>query len=215
MCSLMSTHSSLPESLTFVWLHPTPSFCFYIWLSQCTLFIPFSLWLGHGLIKCSRGESGRAAWWMGQCASSPCVHACRSAYQTYEMWPDLPSRQWRDPGARQTGVVAGLPRVFLNSLIKTPGPGRPLVPASVFGMLQSHCLSFYLFISNPAPFPLPPSSLHSLTFVLFALCSILLYNLSLLFSLSSVFFWLSSVFLCFSNSPSYSLSPAFPFLLSH
>lgn len=87
------------------------------------------------------------------------------------MWPDLLNRQWCDPGARQTSVIAGLPRVFLNLLIKTSNPRHPfLTPA--FVVLLSHCLSFYLFISNPAPFPLPPSSLHSSNFVLLlcALC---------------------------------------------
>lgn len=60
------------------------------------------------------------------------------------------------PGARRTSVVAGRPCVFLDSLIKT---------SDLTSVSDPLCLSFYLFISNPAPFPLPPSSLHSLNFV--------------------------------------------------
>lgn len=108
-------------------------------------------------------------------------------------------------------------------------------------MSASKCyLSFYQFISNTARFPLPPSSLHSLNFVLLLclLCCHTVWNpfFSFLFfsynsvdlSVSSPYLYiyrtffpqsqdlscLKCLFLGFSASPSYCLSPTLPSLLS-
>lgn len=63
---------------------------------------------------------------------------------------------------------------------------KPLTSAVRFWLLLlsrfSLCLSFYLFVSNPAPLPLPPSSLHSLNSVLL-LCPLCCHTVCNCFSI--------------------------------
>lgn len=114
----------------------------------------------------------------------PLACACM---QLRNIRPDLPSRRWPHPGAQQMRIVAR----FLNSLIKTSGLWCPFL-SPAFGMFLTHCLSFYLFISNPAPLPLPSSFLHSLNFVLWlcALCCHTQFNCFSIFCFPLPLFWL-------------------------
>lgn len=67
------------------------------------------------------------------------------------------------------------------------------------GLRSSICLSFYLFISNPAPLPLPPSSLHSFV-LLFCLPCCHSVCFSLIFLLLPLF-WLIYRFSQLSHLP--------------